>query len=61
MAERFLSIAQVLQRVPVTKKQVYVWIRKGIFPRQVRLGPRAVAWRESDVDAWSASRQEVSR
>lgn len=27
------------------------------FPRAIKLGPRAVGWRESEVLAWLASRQ----
>lgn len=31
------------------------------FPKPVRLGPRAVGWLESEVDAWIESRIAASR
>ena len=32
-------------------------IRRGIFPKSIRLSSRAVGWLESDVDEWIASRR----
>jgi prophage regulatory protein len=36
---------------------IYRLIREGNFPRPVRLGQRAVAWRESDISDWIDSRE----
>ncbi|HEP9601813.1 TPA: AlpA family phage regulatory protein [Pseudomonas aeruginosa] len=30
-------------------------MREGTFPRQVRLGPNSVAWRQSDIARWVES------
>lgn len=35
------------------------WIRQGLFPRPVRLGPGTVAWPETAVSEWEASRPVV--
>lgn len=56
MPERLISMKQVLERVPVTKAQVYRWIRAGTFPKQVSLGPQTIAFREAEVDEWIRSR-----
>ena len=55
--------ARVLARLPVVLKMtglgrsmIYRWIADGSFPPPVRLGPRAVAWRWSDLDRWTRSR-----
>jgi prophage regulatory protein len=32
-----------------------------LFPRPVRLGVRAVGWRESDIVAWLASRKTTDQ
>ena len=32
------------------------WVADGSFPAPVQLGPRAVAWRWSDLDRWTQSR-----
>jgi len=54
---------RVLARMPVVLKMtglgrstIYRWIADGSFPPPVRLGPRAVAWRWSDLDQWTRSR-----
>jgi prophage regulatory protein len=54
---------RVLARLPVVLKMtglgrstIYRWIAEGSFPPPVRLGPRAVAWRWSDLDRWTRSR-----
>jgi prophage regulatory protein len=54
---------RVLARLPVVLKvsglgrsTIYRWIADGSFPPPVRLGPRAVAWRWSDLDRWTQSR-----
>ena len=54
---------RVLARLPVVLKMtglgrstIYRWIADGSFPRPVRLGPRAVAWRWADLDRWTRSR-----
>ena len=36
---------------------IYRLIRLGDFPRPVKLGQRAVAWRESDINDWIDSRE----
>jgi prophage regulatory protein len=33
---------------------------RGDFPRPVRLGKRAVGWRESDLQDWLASREQAA-
>jgi prophage regulatory protein len=54
---------RLLARLPVVLKvtglgrsTIYRWIADGSFPPPVRLGPRAVAWRWSDLDRWTSSR-----
>lgn len=43
----------------VTTPCLYQWMREGRFPRPVRIGKKAVAWRRSDIVAWQASRETV--
>jgi prophage regulatory protein len=49
---RFLDIAGVRERIPLSKTEIYRRIRAGTFPRPVRLGPMRVAFVESEVMAW---------
>ena len=40
----------------LSKTQCYRLIERGEFPAPIKLGARAVAWRESEVQAWIDSR-----
>lgn len=52
----FLRLPQVLKAVGVGRSTVWRWCKEGYFPAPVRLGPRVVAWRASDVSEWAATR-----
>ena len=56
MAERFISLREVLTRTSLSKTHTYRLINAGSFPRQVSLGPHRVAFLESELDAWMAER-----
>jgi predicted DNA-binding transcriptional regulator AlpA len=51
MYKRFLRLPQVLERIPVSKSTWWAGIRKGIFPKPVKLSARTSAWLESEIDA----------
>jgi predicted DNA-binding transcriptional regulator AlpA len=51
MNKRFLRLPEVLERIPVSKSTWWDGVRKGRFPKSVKLGPRTTAWRETDIDA----------
>ena len=46
----------VLKLTGLGRSTIYRWVADGSFPPPVRLGPRAVAWRWSDLDQWTQSR-----
>ena len=46
----------VLKMTGLGRSTIYRWIADGSFPPPVRLGPRAVAWRWSDLDRRTQSR-----
>jgi prophage regulatory protein len=53
---RLLRFTDVSGRVGLRHSAIYDAIRKGTFPRPVSLGRKAVAWLESEVDAWINAR-----
>jgi prophage regulatory protein len=55
---RFLRLAEVRRRVPYGRASIYRLIAAGQFPRPYNLGARAVAWLETDIDAWIHARIE---
>lgn len=40
---------------------IYAYMKQGLFPKPVALGPRTVGWRESDIDEWIISRTEKAK
>jgi prophage regulatory protein len=54
--QKLLRLADVRDRVPYSRSTIYQLITQGKFPKPFSLGARAVAWLESDIDAWIAAR-----
>lgn len=54
---KLMKIRAVLDRCAVSRATLYRMIGQGLFPRPRSLtGSRAVAWLESEIDEWIASR-----
>ena len=56
MTERFISVAEVLDRVGFSRKHLYRKINAGSFPRPVPLGPQKVAFLEREIVEWMEER-----
>ncbi len=54
--DRMLRREEVQDRTGLSRSAIYRLMREGQFPLPRRLGQRAVRWRESDLEAWLASR-----
>ncbi len=52
---RFISKAEVLDRVAASYPSVWQWMRDGKFPRSRELGGKSV-WLESEIEAWINAR-----
>lgn len=57
MPETFYHRPAVEALTGLSRSTIYEMMDRGVFPRPVRIGRRAVAWRESDIAAWQAQRQ----
>jgi prophage regulatory protein len=53
----FARLPTVIQATGLGRSTIYRLVANGTFPAPVHLGPRAVAWRWSDLDRWSQTRQ----
>ena len=49
--ECLLRLPAVLKRIGYKRSRFLDLVRLGVFPRPVKLGARAVAWPESQIDA----------
>lgn len=61
------NVMPLLVRMPTVRRltglgrsTIYRMVAARKFPSPVRLGARAVAWRQSDLDEWSESRPAVT-
>jgi prophage regulatory protein len=46
-----MRLPQVLARFPISRATWYAGIKSGKFPKPIKLGERASAWRGSEVEA----------
>ncbi|MBI1302048.1 MAG: AlpA family phage regulatory protein [Alphaproteobacteria bacterium] len=54
--ERFLRLADVMERTGLSRSSIYLNISEGNFPKNVNLSSRSVGWLESEIDAWIQDR-----
>ncbi|RUR31168.1 helix-turn-helix transcriptional regulator [Vreelandella nanhaiensis] len=52
MSNRLIRIKEVMDRTGLARSTVYKYISLGQFPHPIKLGTRAVAWVEREVEAW---------
>jgi prophage regulatory protein len=57
----FLRRPTVETRTGLSRSSIYQRIKDGSFPAPVRIGPRAVAWVEADIEAWQAAQVAATR
>lgn len=51
-----LRITEVRKLTRRSTSRIYADTNAGLFPRPIRIGARAVAWRESELIAWLGKR-----
>ena len=51
-----IKLKEVQRITSLSRSSIYAYIDKGIFPTQVKLGARSVAWLESDIQSWVESK-----
>ncbi len=61
MPESFIRLKKVEDRTGLKKSMVYDLMSKDEFPKSIKIGDRAVAWIESEVDQWIQNKIPESR
>lgn len=56
-----LRLPEVRQRTGLSSNSVYRLASAGDFPAPIKIGPRASAWVEEEIDAWIKRRILASR
>jgi prophage regulatory protein len=52
---------EVLAATGLSQTRLYILMAEGNFPRPIKIGGRAVAWAQHEVDGWIRDRYERSR
>lgn len=52
MSMKLIRIKDVMGRTGLGRSTIYKYMSIGEFPKSIKLGTRAVAWVESEIDAW---------
>ena len=53
MQDRLLRREEVETRCGIARTTIYRLMRAGQFPEPVKVGPRAVRWPASEIEAWA--------
>jgi prophage regulatory protein len=56
MPHKVLRLPVVMDRVGLGSSFIYLLIQRGEFPKPIKIGARAVAWIEPEVDVWIEER-----
>lgn len=59
--KRLIRLPRVKELTTLPTSAIYAAIAAGHFPKQIKIGERAVAWLESDVMAWIDARVAESK
>ena len=57
--DELLPLTKVRAATSLGKTSIYTLIQQGGFPKPLRLSPRRVAWRTSDIQAWIAQQGDT--
>ena len=60
MEDRLLTRAEVERRVGLKRSAIYRAMRANEFPLPLKIGPRAVRWPLSEIEAWLAGRPRAT-
>ena len=59
MEDKFLRRREVEEITGLSRSTIYRMVKTGQFPQPVRIRPKAVRWRLSDILAWMESMPSV--
>ncbi|WP_366511129.1 AlpA family phage regulatory protein [Mesorhizobium sp.] len=51
---------QLMERIPLSRTEIYRRIRGNNFPRPIRLGKNRIAFIETEIEAWISDRLGTS-
>jgi prophage regulatory protein len=61
MSNRLLRLREAIKRTGLARSSVYLAIKQGVFPKQLKLTMLSTAGLESGVEQWIVKRVELRR
>lgn len=58
---RFYRLPHLKQYLGVSGSSIWAWVKKGTFPKPIKLSENCTAWNAADVERWSAERIAASQ
>lgn len=55
--QKWIRVHEVIALTSLSRPTIYRLMKAGKFPKSVTIGSKTVAWRESDLLAWQASKE----
>ena len=56
-----LRLKTVKEKTSLSRSSIYQMMDKGLFPRSIAIGSRAVAWTDESIEEWIQSRINASK
>jgi prophage regulatory protein len=53
-----LRVSELEQLLPYKKSWIWLQVRKGAFPKPIRLSARCTVWRRDEIIAWLEGRMQ---
>ena len=51
-SKKFLRLPSVIEKVGLSRSQIYKLIQQGDFPEPVKIGPKISVWIEEKLEVW---------
>ena len=61
MVTKILKLPEVKLRTAKSRSTIYQGVNDGTFPKPIKIGPRAVGWIESEIEAHNQACIDASR
>ncbi|ANC41276.1 DNA-binding protein [Hafnia alvei] len=55
---KLIRLPKVVELTGRSKTRIYDDIKNNTFPKQIKTGPRSVAWLENEINNWIEEKQE---
>ena len=51
-SKKFLRLPSVIEKIGLSRSQIYKLIQRGDFPEPVKIGPKVSVWIEEKLEVW---------